>query len=189
MTTEAIPYAVIGAHGRVKYTGAAVVLPPDTEGLVLQQRAPAGTWWNGEAFVPIGQQPSITHRYDWPTHTWVDQKTLDVAKTIQRAAVDREFCARAAHLTDGYPEPERLTWPVQQAEALAFKADPQAPTPYLDGLAAARGITPTEMRQRTVAVVDAFMQASQQIVGTRQALQTQIDVAQTIQAVEAVSWP
>ncbi|MNQ57315.1 hypothetical protein D3C85_714650 [compost metagenome] len=185
----AITYTVIGEHGRVKYTGSSNTLPPETEGLVIEQLAPPGTWWDGSAFVAIGEAPSMTHRFDWPTHTWVEQKTLAVAKATRRALIDQEFCARAAHLTEGYPEPERLTWPVQQAEALAYQANPQAPTPYLDGLAAARGITAADMRQRTLAVVQAFMQASQQIVGTRQALQTSIDDAQTVAAVDAVAWP
>lgn len=189
MTTEALPYAVIGEHGRVKYSGTSHVLPPDSEGLVLEQLAPKGTWWNGLEFVPIGEPPSIAHRYDWPTHAWVDMATLDVVKSIRRATIDREFCERASHLTDGYPEPERLTWGIQQVEALAFKDDPQAPTPYLDGLAAARGIEPEDMRQRTLAAVEAFMQASQHLVGTRQGLQAQIDAATTHAEVDAVAWP
>jgi hypothetical protein len=189
MTTALLPFAVIGDHGRVKYSGTSNARPPASEGLVLEQLAPAGTWWNDSEFVPIGAAPSMLHRFDWPTHTWVDQKTLDVAKALKRAEVDREFCARASRLTDGYPEPERLTWPVQQAEALAFAADPQAATPYLDGLAAARGIAPADMRQRTLEAVQAFMQASQMLVGTRQKIQTQVDTAESITALDAIAWP
>lgn len=189
MSNEPLPFTVVGDHGRVKYTGTSSALPPDSEGLILSERAPGGTWWNGSAFVPLGAPPSMFHRFDWPTHTWVDQKTLSVAKTLKRAEIDRELCTRAALLTDGYPEPERLTWPVQQAEALAFGADPQAATPYLDGLAAARGITPADMRQRTLDAVLAFMNASQILVGTRQKLQTQVDAAESVAAVEAIAWP
>lgn len=182
-------YSVIGDHGRVKYSCTSNTAPPPSEGLVLEQAAPAGTWWNGSDFLPIGDAPSMAHRYDWPTHTWVDQTTLDAAKSAKRALIDREFCERAAQLTAGYPEPERLTWPAQQAEALAFAANSSASTPYLDGLAAARGIPQDEMRSRTLAAVQGFMVASQVLVGTRQKIQTQIDESQSIAALDAIGWP
>ena len=184
-----VTFSIIGDHGRVKCTGISNTVPPDTEGLILLEAAPAGTWWDGAAFVPIGEPPSMLHRWDWPSHTWVDLGTLPVLKAAKRAEIDKTFCDRAAHLTAGYPEPERLTWPVQQAEALAIIANPAAPTPYLDGLAAARNITPEDMRARTVAVVQAFMQASQVLVGTRQRLQAQIEAAESAAAVESVAWP
>lgn len=184
-----VTFSIIGDHGRVKCTGISNAAPPASEGLILLEAAPAGTWWDGAAFVPMGEPPSMMHRWDWPSHTWVDLGTLPVLKSAKKAEIDRIFCERAAHLTAGYPEPERLTWPAQQAEALAISANPAAPTPYLDGLAAARGITPEDMRQRTLAAVQAFMQASQYLVGTRQALQTMVDEAQTAQALEAVAWP
>lgn len=184
-----INYTVIGEHGRVKYTGSSNALPPESEGLMVEQLAPAGTWWNGAEFVPIGAAPSMMHRYDWPTHTWVDQTTLGAAKAVKGALIDQVFCERAAQLTAGYPEPERLTWPAQQAEALALVANPSAATPYLDGLAAARGISPEDMRARTVAAVQAFMAASQMLVGTRQALQDAVAAAESIAAVQAIAWP
>lgn len=184
-----VNFSIIGAHGRVMCTGCSNELPPETVGLILQEVAPPDTWWNGSSFVPIGERPSMLHRWDWPSHSWVDQGTLPVLKAAKIAEIDRVFCDRAAVLTAGYPEPERLTWPAQQAEALAIMANPAAPTPYLDGLAAARSITPEDMRGRTVAAVQAFMQASQVLVGTRQRLQTQIDAAESPEAVAAVAWP
>jgi hypothetical protein len=59
----------------------------------------------------------------------------------------------------------------------------------LDGLAAARGITPAEMRQLTLDQVNAFMAASQQLVGTRQRLRDEINAAETVAEVLLVSWP
>lgn len=115
--------------------------------------------------------------------------TLEEAQAAQLAQINRDFEAAAQALTAGYPEAERLTWPVQQSEALAWAADPNAPTPYLDGLAAARGITPAEMRQLTLDQVNAFMMASQQLVGTRQRLRDEISTAETVEDVRAVVWP
>src|SRR5690606_6584603 len=117
------------------------------------------------------------------------EPTLEQLQEQQVAQINAAFEQAAVALTSGYPDAERLTWPVQQAEALAWAADPAAPTPYLDGLAAARGITPEEMRQMTLDQVNLFLAASQQLVGTRQRLRDQINEAETIEAVRAVVWP
>lgn len=96
--------------------------------------------------------------------------TLDDLKALQIARINSAFDRAAQALTAGYPEAERLTWPTQQAEALAWGANNAAPTPYLDGIAVARDIDPTEMRSLTLAQVRAFQAASQYLVGTRQRL-------------------
>ncbi|MDS1141710.1 hypothetical protein RE432_14810 [Pusillimonas sp. SM2304] len=111
------------------------------------------------------------------------------AKDARLSYVDGEFARAATALTAGYPEAERLTWPVQQQEALAWAADAGAPTPYLDGLAAARGITAAEMRQKTLDQTQLFMVASQQLVGTRQRLRDLVYVAQTPEDLDAIVWP
>ncbi len=114
---------------------------------------------------------------------------FETAKQVKLSEINAAFTAASAALTEGYPEAERMTWPTQQAEALAWAADPEAPTPYLDGLAAARGITPEEMRQKTLDQTQLFMQASQQLVGTRQRLRDLVYEAQTPEDLDAISWP
>lgn len=96
-------------------------------------------------------------------------------KARKLAEINAAFEAAAHALTGGYPEAEQLTWPVQRAEALAWQSDPSSPTPYLDGLAAARGIEPEEMRQKTLTQTLLFMAASQQLVGKRQRLRDALD--------------
>jgi len=118
---------------------------------------------------------------------------IEAARQRKLAEINGAFEQAAAALTAGYPESERLTWPVQQAEVLAWAADNQVPTPYLDGLAAARGTTPAEMRQLTLNQVQAFMAASQQLVGKRQRLR---DAVQAVPAgapdalgqIAAITW-
>jgi hypothetical protein len=104
------------------------------------------------------------------------------------AVINAAFNAAAGALTAGYPEAERLTWPVQQSEALAWGADNSASTPFLDGLAAARGIDVAEMRQKTLDQVNLFMQASQQLVGMRQKCMDQISAATDGMQLDAVVW-
>jgi len=153
---------------------------------------------NGDSYNGIGDLPDWLTLIPRPSqyHDLVDgqwtldaQAQLDGTRTSQLAVVNAAFESAAAALTTGYPEAERLTWSVQQQEALAWQADNSAATPYLDGLAAARGITAAEMRSLTLAQVQAFMAASQQMVGTRQKLRDQINAATTVEEMLAVQWP
>jgi len=102
--------------------------------------------------------------------------------------INAAFSAAVDQLTAGYPEGERLTWAVQQSEALAWAANAQAPTPYLEGLAAARGISAEEMRQKTLAQTQLFMAASQDLVGRRQRLRDLVDAATSESDLAAISW-
>lgn len=111
-----------------------------------------------------------------------------LAKEAKLQKINAAFTTASAALTEGYPEAERMTWPTQQAEALAWATDSEAPTPYLDGLAAARGITPEEMRQKTLDQTRLFMQASQHLVGTRQRLRDMVFAARSLEELDVINW-
>ncbi|WP_368655379.1 hypothetical protein ABRY94_11655 [Castellaniella ginsengisoli] len=140
---------------------------------------------DGQTYDGLGPVPAWLYDAEPPA----PEPTLAEAQAAQLVLINASFEAAAQALTAGYPEAERLTWPIQQAEALAWAADNTAPTPYLDGLADARGITPAEMRALTLAQVQAFQAASQQLVGTRQRLRDEINAAATVADVRAVVWP
>jgi len=114
---------------------------------------------------------------------------FEQARDAKLAQINAAFNEAASALTSGYPEAERMTWATQQREALAWAADPAAPTPYLDGLATARGISPEDMRQKTLDQTQLFMQASQQLVGTRQRLRDLAYAAATQADLDAIMWP
>lgn len=139
----------------------------------------------GQSYDGLGPVPAWLHVDEPPA----PEPTLAEAQAAQLVLINTSFEQAAQALTAGYPEAERLTWPIQQSEALAWAADETAPTPYLDGLADARGITPAEMRALTLAQVQAFQAASQQLVGTRQRLRDEINAAATVADVRAVVWP
>lgn len=140
---------------------------------------------DGQTYDGLGPVPAWLYDAEPPA----PEPTLEEAQAAQLVLINASFEAAAQALTAGYPEAERLTWPIQQAEALAWAADENATTPYLDGLADARGITPAEMRALTLAQVQAFQAASQQLVGTRQRLRDEINAAATVADVRAVVWP
>lgn len=182
------------ATGRVLQTGQTMhTLEMRTAEVgVVRELAPPNTYRAGDAWAPIPPQPSPAHRFDWTTHEWVDDTpavSVAALRAARARAIDADFSKASAALLDGYPQAERLTWPIQQAEAMAWHADAQAATPFLDGLATHRGIPPETMRAKTLAAVQAFQQASQYLVGTRQRLQDELAQATTVEAVAAVSWP
>ena len=113
---------------------------------------------------------------------------FEQAREAKLAQINSAFEQAASALTAGYPEAERMTWATQQQEAMSWAADENAPTPYLDGLAAARGITPQEMRQRALDQTQLFMQASQQLVGKRQRLRDQIQSATSSEELALITW-
>ncbi|MBV2182343.1 MAG: hypothetical protein KUL86_14080 [Castellaniella sp.] len=139
---------------------------------------------DGQTYDGLGPVPAWLYAEEPPA----PEPTLEEAQAAQLVLINASFEQAAQALTAGYPEAERLTWTIQQSEALAWAADNAVATPYLDGLAAARGITPADMRQLTLAQVQAFQAASQGLVGKRQKLRDQILAAETVATVLAVVW-
>ncbi len=113
---------------------------------------------------------------------------FELARQAKLGEINSAFDQAASALTAGYPEAERMTWATQQQEALAWADDENTPTPYLDGLAAARGIPTEEMRQKTLQQTQLFMQASQQLVGKRQKLRDLVYEATTKAELDAIQW-
>lgn len=118
----------------------------------------------------------------------VTPKNIEDVRAAKIAQINTDFEQAAAALTDGYPPAEQATWPTQQQEALAWAGDPEAATPYLDGLAAVREIDPEQMRELTLAQVQAFMAASQQLIGKRQRLRDRVYSASSVGEIVEVNW-
>lgn len=133
-------------------------------------------------------RPSPSHQWVAETRSWA-APSLETLRVEKINEITRDFEKAAESLTEGYPATERLTWPVQQSEALAWEADPTASTPYLDGLSFSRGIPPSDMRTKTVEVVREFLAASQYLVGTRQRLRDAAQSAATAEDLQAIHWP
>ena len=103
--------------------------------------------------------------------------------------INEAFEESSRDLTASYPPTEKLTWPTQHSEAMAWYEDNSLPTPYLDGLARVRRIPAEALRNKTAEKVNLFLIASQALVGIRQRLEDRINLAQNMAAVEAIQWP
>lgn len=91
-----------------------------------------------------------------------------------------------AKMTSGYPPAEIQTWERQRAEVIAWEADPNAPTPWIDLAASARGLDRGEFLARTLAKVTAFAQASAWLTGHRQGIDDAIRATSTLAALSAI---
>ena len=117
--------------------------------------------------------------------TTAQERTLAVAPGEAVAVVNVEFERAAARLLSDFPPSERLSWPIQEAEALAWNANNNAATPYIDVCASARGITRTLYLQKTLVKVQAFRAASARMIGTRQKALDAVAVAQDLAGITA----
>lgn len=71
----------------------------------------------------------------------MSQNSFDAIRETKLDETMKLCEATLNQLTGKYPEAERLSWTKQEAEALAKRADSNAPTPLISKLAAGRGAT------------------------------------------------
>ncbi len=165
--------------------------------------------WRGESghkeFTDKGNEPLETGDYDAEVAPYVavwqaEKERLDRAaaeaaeeynslantKARKLAEINAACDAALAALTAGYPSSELLTFDKQEAEARALLADPEAATPFLTPLAAARGMTVEELARKVIAKADAFTTASGHVIGLRQKDEDRLTVAQTVEDVAAI---
>jgi hypothetical protein len=110
----------------------------------------------------------------------------------------KQACDNAlAVLSAEYPETEVTSWSQQIKEAEALQADPAAPAPLLDGIAAARGMTTADLATKVMEKATQFTAASGPLFGKRQAIEDKIKTIksdaqksddQKAAAIEALSW-
>ena len=111
--------------------------------------------------------------------------TAKTAKLHAAASAAQAFIERVAGL-DGVPQFERDSWASQAAEAQAWAADHDAPTPILAGIAQARGVPLDDLRAKALAKSNAFTALTASVAGQRQALEDQIRAAETLAALDAI---
>ena len=116
-----------------------------------------------------------------------DKYALTNARAIKLGEINRACEAALSQFKDGYPEGEVQSWERQFTEAVAWQANPAAPTPTLDGIATARGITRDDLVGRVLVKAELFAVASGQIIGRRQMFEDTIAEA-SIEALADMDW-
>lgn len=111
---------------------------------------------------------------------------LDMAKTDKMSEIVAGSDAALAALTASYSGHEKLSWPKQETEALAYDADPSTQTPLLSAIAASRGIELSVLVEKVLANVATYEQASGTILGMQQGYEDLLDAAETVSEVQAI---
>lgn len=127
---------------------------------------------DGQWILPKDRQP----------HLLADAKAAKLHRLNEAA---QAFIHNAARL-DNVPDFEFASWSIQAAEAKAWAAEPSAPTPVLDQIAASRGIPAATLKAAALRKTLAYEHLSAHIAGQRQALQSKIDAAETQTALDAI---
>lgn len=115
-----------------------------------------------------------------------EYNSLANTKARKLAEINAACDAALAALTASYPSTELLTFDKQEAEARALLADPEASTPFLTPLAAARGLETEELARKVIAKADAFTTASGHVIGLRQKDEDRLKAAQSVEDVTAI---
>lgn len=114
--------------------------------------------------------------------------TLEQTKVLRASQINDAAQSEADAVAGHYPLFERETWRDQEAEALAWQADNQAPTPTLDIIALERDITVAALVPLVLDNAAAFRAMAAQLAGKRQRLRDEIIAAETVDEVLAIEW-
>lgn len=112
---------------------------------------------------------------------------LDITKANAYRLNNEAYISITESVTKSYPELEKDTWPTQQREVIAWMANPDAPTPWINIAAAARGIDRIDYLQRSYAKASQFEAVSAYLTGLRQKYEDCIKAATTVAQVKAVA--
>lgn len=115
-------------------------------------------------------------------------RNLEAVKRDKLREINDAYSREVVTITRDYPEAEQMTWDRQEREAREWMADNAADTPYIDALAASRGLDKQELVTRILAKSDAWIAASASYTGKRQRLEKQVEKAQRIEDVDVIAW-
>lgn len=146
-------------------------------------RAPARRAAHGIVEAPIHPRPA--ERWYFVTQNpdgsfTATPKSAAMVKPIILQEINAAYQNAVDELTAGYPDHEIKSWPKQEAEARAYLADPNAPTPFIDSMLQERPLEggKAELVSRIMAKVEAYEVAVGALTGRRHALEDRIDEIQ-----------
>lgn len=186
------PYTIVGQHGRIVQTGWGSEVPP-IEGLVIHAAPPSlEHWWDGAQFVPIPSQPQPWCVWDWPTHAWIDTRTLDGLKAGKweqikavRDRLEAEGFPYLGRTFDSDPvSVQRITTVVLAAQAAVAGGQPFS----IDWTCADNSVL-TMTAQQVLGLPVALATYGNTLHETARALRELIASASTAEAVAAIDWP
>lgn len=122
---------------------------------------------------------------DYPA---AEMHKVAAAKAAQRVLINAACELALSELTSTYPSGELQSWPQQVQEAAALQLTPPGATPLLAAIAEARGLAVGELAARVQEKAQGYAELSGAIIGKRQALEDQLDKAETLEQVGGITW-
>lgn len=136
-----------------------------------------------------------------PLHEWDDEKKAFILpKDAEKNALKQAKAQKINELNtlsqtlintqsgaNELPDFEVQSWTLQAIEAKAWQNDKNAPTPVLDNIAKQRNLPADALKTAALRKTLAYESLTAQIVGQRQALQTCIENAKTIDELNAIN--
>lgn len=122
--------------------------------------------------------------------TVVDEEiavNVDAAHKSAVARIDSEFNIEIAKLNSKYPKAEQETWAVQRAEAIAWLRDQSHPTPFIDTIAAARGMDPKQLRHKVIENVNRYDRIVGELIGKKQRAHLEIRHTGDVEALDSIT--
>ncbi len=134
-------------------------------------------------------EATVTIYDDRVEHGWTEV-ALDLAEVKRLKLTEIELAAAMAiePIASVYSQAERETWPIQEAEAVAWTANNLAPTPMLTALATARGETIADVVANVLTKAAAFKALAGATFGKRKAKIDLVNSAATAADVNAITW-
>jgi hypothetical protein len=113
------------------------------------------------------------------------------AKAAALNRINAGYQAAVSAMITNCPKDEIESWPKQEAEARAWLNDPSAATPWMDGAAAGRGISKSQLATKIMDSANRFAATRGELTGKRQKLRDRIAAlgdAPTQAQLDAVQW-
>lgn len=188
---------IVGLHGQCLRTAsgpasalAAQVL--DGEVGVYDAQPTAEHYWSGTQWVQRSARPSGRHVFDWPTHQWIDPRSLaehkdakwEEVKAAREAAINAPLVTPHGTFDSGPSDRTNITDAVLMAQTLAALGQPVA----IDFTLADNAVATLNAAQ--MVEVGLYLGAKVQAAyATARTLRGAIEAATTIAQVQAIHWP
>lgn len=190
--TDSCDYTMVDAHGQVVMRGQTLDLPQRPGCRVFAEAAPANTYRNGDAWVPMPAQPSEAHVFDWLTKAWIDPRTLAEVKAARWAEMKRHrnlleasgFPYLGKRLDSDARSVQRINTAVQAAQAALAVGEPFAIT-----WTCADNTTLELDGAGMLGAPVALARYADQLHQTCKTLRAQIEAAATPADVQSITWP
>lgn len=115
-------------------------------------------------------------------------RTADSVRSLRHGTLNTDYDRAVCNLAAYYPEAEQKSWFVQVDEARAWLADDSASTPWIDQALLGNGRQKAEFVDAIIQMNAAYRAEHGRLTGILQGVRSLLGTADTIEAVEAVTW-